>query len=462
MTGKVLIVDPVVTTRIVLKVKLAAAYFQVAHASTMQEALIEIEQSAPDVVLCEYNLPDGGAVAIQKKLCKAKIPVIALLPEETAADRPKALAEGLGDVISRPYDERSLLARVRNILRARTTHEELRLRTDTSAALGFADPQCAFTGKQRVGIIAITQDQGHAWHKALKARLAMEAEVLSPGDFVKFQADRAPFDALVVAVGGANAQHRLDFVSAIRAQPETRHTAILAVSPAETGHLAISALDTGAGDVMASGFEPEEAALRIGRLLRRRTEEEMLRRSVTAGLEAAVTDSLTGLYNRRYAIPYLDRMARAAHSARRCFAIMLLDLDYFKRINDAHGHATGDAVLAEFAERLRRNLRSVDLLARVGGEEFLVAMPDTDLDRAAKAAARLCKLTRAEPFAKGQVKGGVPMSVSVGLALGGDGETPDGLPLLTSVAALLEQADHALYDAKAAGRDKVRVCQSAA
>ncbi|MEM9438523.1 MAG: diguanylate cyclase, partial [Pseudomonadota bacterium] len=441
MTGRVLIVDPVVTTRIVLKVKLAAAYFQVSHASTTQEALREAEKSPPDLVLCEYQLPDGGAVHLQSKLAKANIPVVALLPEEAVSDRPKALSEGLADVISRPYEDRSLLARIRNLLRARTTQEELRLRTDTSAALGFADQQGVFTPKQRIGIMAVTPAQGRDWRAALKPLLSIEADVLSPGDFVACESNKPPFDALIVAVGGANAQHRLDFVSAIRARPETRHTAVLAVSPPETGNLAIAALDTGAGDAMASGFEPEEAAIRINRLLERRAEEKALRRSVQAGLEAAVTDALTGLYNRRYAIPYLERMAQAAEGSHRPFAIMLLDLDHFKHINDAHGHAIGDTVLAEFAERLRRNLRSVDLVARVGGEEFLVAMPDTDLDKAAKAAARLCALTREEPFASGQVKGGVPMSVSVGLALGSDGACVEGIAPSTQVAALLEQAD---------------------
>ncbi|MEO0677844.1 MAG: diguanylate cyclase [Pseudomonadota bacterium] len=462
MTGRVLIVDPVVTTRIVLKVKLAAAYFSVSHAATVAEALTKLANEPPDVILCEYTLADGDAPGLQRRVASRGIPVIALMPEEAHAQRAQALSKGVGDVVSRPYDERTLLARIRNLLRARTTRDELRLRSDTSAALGFAEASSSFTPASRIGLMAESAEEGAAWKRALAKVMPHRADVLAPGDLVMREKEGGQFDALLVAVSGRNAQQRLDFVSSLRARSDTRHAAILAVSPEETAHLAITALDTGAGDVMASGFEPKEAAERLNRLLKRRCEEQALRRSVKAGLEAAVTDPLTGLYNRRYALPYLERMARASTRSRRCFALMLLDLDHFKRINDTHGHSVGDIVLREFAERLRGNLRSMDLVARIGGEEFLVAMPDTSLKQASIAAKRLCALSRNAPFAADAVPGGVAVSVSVGLALGGHAVTAGTPSTPATIPDLLERADHALYDAKAAGRDMVRICSTAA
>ncbi|MEM9855222.1 MAG: diguanylate cyclase [Pseudomonadota bacterium] len=462
MAGRVLIVDPMLTTRIVLKVKLASAYFTVDQAGSVAEALEEINQAAPDVVLCEYEMEGGGASALRARLRGRGIPIIALLPEEPGNRRAEALEAGLQDVISRPYDDRTLLARIRNLLRARTTRDELRLRADTSAALGFAEKAPSFVPLARVGLVAETPAESLAWKAALAETLHHDTEVTSPGEIVGEGAEGKRYDALVVAISGRDAQQRLDFVSSLRARPETRHTAVLAVSPAETADLAITALDTGAGDLMASGFEHAEAAQRLCRLLRQRCEERSLRRSLKAGLEAAVTDPLTGLFNRRYAMPYLDRMAHQAKQARRCFALMVLDLDHFKRVNDLHGHGVGDAVLVEFARRLQNNLRSVDLVARMGGEEFIVAMPDTPLGHASRAAKRLCELTRARPFACDLVDGGIKLSVSVGLSLGGHGRAPTGAPLTTSVPQLIDQADHALFDAKERGRDRVRIGRSAA
>lgn len=462
MTGRVLIVDPVVTTRIVLKVKLAAAYFTVFHAATIAEAIEEIEKAPPDVVLCEFELEEGGAIHLQNRLARQAIPVIALLPEGADHKRAEALKAGLADVITRPYEDRTLLARIRNLLRARTAQEELQLRSDTSAALGFAEAAQEFAAAAKIGLVAQNPKEGLLWKEALAEVLPHTAEVLAPTDLVGEGSPDKRYDALLVAISGRSAQQRLDFVSSLRARPETRHTAILAVASSESANIAITALDTGAGDVMTEGFEPHEAGERLRRLLRRRAQEMALRRSVEVGLEAAMTDPLTGLYNRRYAIPYLEKMSLASRRSGRCFAVMLLDLDFFKHINDNYGHAVGDDVLVEFAKRLLSNLRSVDLVSRIGGEEFLVAMPDTTLDQAASAAARLCQLTRATPFSKTKVAGGVSASVSVGLALGGKHGDDSEPPRRVSIEALLEEADNALYAAKEGGRDMVRVSQSAA
>lgn len=462
MTGRVLIVDPVVTTRIVLKVKLAAAYFSVINTTTIEEALAEIEKDAPDVVLCEFELPKGGAQKLQNRLRKKDIPVIALLPEGAEEQRSQALAAGLADVITRPYEDRTLLARIRNLLRARTTHDELRLRSDNSAALGFAEAAPEFAAPVKIGLIAETPKEGARWKEELAEAFPHSADVLTPADLVSEAGREKRYDALVIAISGRNAQHRLDFVSSLRARQQTRHTAILAVAPSESADMAITALDTGAGDVMADGFEPLEAGERLKRLLLRRTEEKALRRYVEVGLEAAMTDPLTGLYNRRYAIPYLEKMSIAAFRSARCFAVMLLDLDYFKQVNDNYGHAVGDDVLEEFATRLRSNLRSVDLVSRFGGEEFLVAMPDTTLEQAASVASRLCKLTRETPFSRTKVAGGVNVSVSVGLALGGHLAGDELAPIKTNITKLLEDTDTALYAAKEGGRDMVRVSQTAA
>ncbi|MFU8883513.1 MAG: GGDEF domain-containing protein, partial [Rhodobacterales bacterium] len=186
------------------------------------------------------------------------------------------------------------------------------------------------------------------------------------------------------------------------------------------------------------------------------------------GLRAAVTDPLTGLYNRRYALPHLTRMTEQASRSGRRFAVMLADLDHFKAINDRFGHAAGDAVLVEVAHRLRSNLRAVDLVARIGGEEFLIALPDTDRTEARVAARRLCRIIAQDPFilpGKGQ---STSMTVSIGVTMGHSGQPPERVIdpdcdiAADPVQQLLLQADKALYGAKACGRNQVTLSKPAA
>ncbi|WP_456237871.1 GGDEF domain-containing protein [Mangrovicoccus ximenensis] len=174
-------------------------------------------------------------------------------------------------------------------------------------------------------------------------------------------------------------------------------------------------------------------------------------------------DPLTGLYNRRYAMPHLDRIAGRAAQTGRGFAVMMLDLDRFKAVNDTHGHAAGDRVLMETAARLSDNIRKHDLLARIGGEEFLIAMPDTDPDRVRLAAARLRRVIADHPMAAGPAL--LPVTVSIGIAFADIPALREAVAadqLTASVKRLLERADKALYSAKAQGRNTVNFGRTAA
>ncbi len=147
-------------------------------------------------------------------------------------------------------------------------------------------------------------------------------------------------------------------------------------------------------------------------------------------------------------MPHLSRLAEHAADTGRPFAVMVLDLDRFKAVNDTFGHAAGDAVLTEVARRLQDNLRTVDLVARIGGEEFLVAMPDTDLSEAQMAAERLCRIVARSPVI---VPDGlaIEVTISIGLAMGGRREA--------DLNRLIARADEALLGSKSGGRNQVMV-----
>jgi two-component system, cell cycle response regulator len=164
-------------------------------------------------------------------------------------------------------------------------------------------------------------------------------------------------------------------------------------------------------------------------------------------LEMAITDQLTGLHNRRYMSRHLDTLITGAAKSGKPIAFLIFDIDHFKRVNDTYGHDIGDEVLREFAGRVAANVRGIDLACRYGGEEFVVVMPDTDMEFAYSVAERLRKSVETTPFAISRDPNQLNVTISIGIAgSSGVGDT---------AAALLHRADQALYRAKTGGRNQV-------
>jgi diguanylate cyclase (GGDEF)-like protein len=166
----------------------------------------------------------------------------------------------------------------------------------------------------------------------------------------------------------------------------------------------------------------------------------------------SITDGLTGLWNYRYFTMTIGKEIERSARFGRPLALLMLDIDLFKAVNDTHGHQRGDAVLIELAGRIRGQVRDVDTVARYGGEEVVIVLPETDEAGAAQAAERICDAVRRRPFGEpGQVE--VEVTVSIGAAV---------FPVHgASSSTLLRRADEALYEAKDAGRDTWRMATAA-
>ncbi|MEO1789211.1 MAG: diguanylate cyclase [Pseudomonadota bacterium] len=448
MAGHVLVADGALTTRILLKAILGEAHYDVSLVCDRASAESVLRHHRPGVVILGQALADGPGEALLERI-RARpetraVPVIMLSDNANAANRIAALSAGADEMMSKPISEATLLARLRSLLRAYDTETALGDREGAVQDMGFSEARPDFVPPARISTVGTDTAQSALWSDALAPHLTDTVTPLAPAAALS----AAPADIYVIAAT-PEPEVGLRLLAELRARPATRHAAIVLVHDHEDTETAVTALDLGASDLIASAFDPTEMALRLQIQLTRKRSDDRLRASVEDRLRMAVVDPLTGLFNRRYADAHAERTVARARDTDRPYAVILADIDRFKLVNDGYGHGAGDTVLTEVARRLKDNLRPNDMIARIGGEEFVVIMPDITTDSALTAAQRLCDRVR-----EGGVRiPGCPtplgITVSLGLAIGMPGE---------SYAQVIGRADGALYDAKEAGRDTVTVC----
>jgi two-component system, cell cycle response regulator len=464
MSGRVLVVDDVATNRLLLRAKLSSAYYDVVVAESGAKALDIARREQPDMIMLDVMMPDMDGFAVCEALkadeATAHIPVIMVTALDSPEQRVRGLDAGADDFLSKPFSDLALFARVRNLMRMKMMFDELRLRDLTSRELGLVD----FVADQDddaepAGPVLLAPPTGEAgadWSRALIYRLGLPAIVTHCEREALNLARLELPDVFVVhqdLIGGGDG---LRLVSALKARPETRQASIILVVDNGDVETAAKGLDLGASDYIEAPFDVTELAARIGSQLRRKRYSDRLRSNVRNGLKMAVIDPLTGIYNRRYAAQHMNRVMERARESQCGFAVMMIDLDRFKSINDRFGHDAGDAVLREFSRRLQENIRGVDLVARFGGEEFFVAMPDVDQTQAAAAAERIRGAVEGCPFSMspGGPASTLHVTVSIGVAIGSAAETDP--------EAIIRRADAALFRSKHDGRNRVSFSAAAA
>ena len=463
MNGKILIVDDIATNRIVFKVKLGAAGYRISLASTGADCLRQVVQDRPDLILLDLHLPDMTGIEVVTRLrndpATRRIPVVMFSSGADPVARMAALRAGADDFLAKPIPDQTLLARLRSLMRQRDAmlgfeHEETGL-----GLLGFAEPASGF---ETPGIVAlVTENPDTALHlrHSLQAHSRDRFVLMNRGELFSDQPPQGGVpDVYLIEADHSGPGGGLRLMSDLLSRPMSRHSAICVLNTGTEGANAAMAFDLGAQDQVDLSLSPSEVALRLHALVRRKREADRLRSSVQDGLRLAMFDPLTGLHNRRYGLAQLTAIADRARAERADFAVMVLDLDRFKAVNDTWGHATGDAVLLEVAARLAANLRASDLLARIGGEEFLVALPATSRAEAQEVAERLCRAVDGVPVPLADGRS-LMITISIGLVVAGHQHTRRGDK---PVSILIDAADRALMKSKESGRNQVTISQRAA
>ena len=451
VTARVLIVDDLPTNVRLLEARLSAEYYDTVTASSGPEALAICETQDIDIVLLDVMMPDMDGFEVCRRLKgnpkTQHVPVLMITALDQSSDRVRGLEVGADDFLTKPVDDVQLMARVKSLVRLKSLTDELRARAMTGQQIAIEDALRAMDTITTAGgaILIVDTDARHAERISNYLTPEHDVDILTnPADAV-FQVTGAQYELALVSMALTDFDP-LRVCSQMRTLEHTRNLPIILIADDIDKPKVVRALDLGVNDFISRPVERSELAARVRTQIRRHRYAMELRESVNNTMALAVTDDMTGLYNRRYFDRHLGVMLGKAQELKRDMALMILDIDHFKAVNDSHGHDIGDAVLKEFAARLKRNIRGIDLACRFGGEEFVVLMPDTDYRQAEAVAERVRQSISDRVFEVG-VQRPLSVTVSAGVTLNES--------LVDSPESLIKRADVALYRAKREGRNRV-------
>ncbi|MCK9918657.1 PleD family two-component system response regulator [Microbacteriaceae bacterium K1510] len=452
MSARILVVDDIPANVKLLEARLSAEYFDVATAYNGAEALAMCERAECDIVLLDVMMPDMDGFEVCRRLksnpATHHIPVVMVTALDQPSDRVRGLEAGADDFLTKPVSDVALISRVRSLSRLKMVTDELRMRALTTREIGIQSPERdAINETGRNGQILIVDDRKSSYERiaqTLAAEHTVDIET-NPADAM-FHAAEGNYDLMIVSLGLQDFDG-LRLCSQVRSLERTRGLPILAIAEPDNNQRLVRGLEIGVNDYLTRPVDKNELLARVRTQIKKKRYTERLRDNVQASIEMAITDALTGLFNRRYMETHLGSLTEQAASRGKPLSVLVLDIDFFKSVNDTHGHDAGDDVLREFALRIRKSIRNIDLACRYGGEEFVVVMPETDMAVAGMVAERLRRKVASEPFAIQQGAAQLTVTLSIGIAaFGGAGD---------DVAAMLKRADQALYRAKRDGRNRV-------
>ncbi len=450
MTARILVVDDILPNVKLLEAKLTSEYYEVVTAMSGEEALQKAKETMPDLVLLDIMMPgmDGFEVCTRMKADPdiAHIPVVMVTALTDTQDRVKGLECGADDFLSKPVNDTALMARVRSLVRLKMAIDEWRARETTATQLGVIQ-ETSNTANEEIETSSILLIEDMDFEiKKIKDTIESQGHTLQTVptgmEAIKLTSDTA-YDLIIVSLNLEN-EDGIRLCSHLRSNEKTRNTPILMIGGEDDIDRIARGLEIGAHDYIVRPIDRQELLARMVTQIRRKRFQEKLRSSYEVSLSMALTDTLTGLYNRRYFEVHLQKLMDNNKASGKTLGVIYTDIDHFKAVNDTYGHGVGDEVLKTFSKRLTDNLRSFDLVARIGGEEFVAVLPDTDEATAHIIAERLRRSISSQPF-----KTSHPEPLEITTSIGGvviDGEDQ-------TITQVLERADAQLYLAKHGGRN---------
>ncbi len=444
MSARILIVDDLAPNLHLLQVKLSAEYYDVLLAQSGEEALEKIKDERVDLILMDAIMPGMDGFETCRKLKNNPdtyhIPVIMVTALDGTKDRIRGLESGADDFITKPFDDFNLLARVKSLLRLKMVTDQLLSHTGHSLANSRTVVQEI---EKRKGRIVVLEDHNKRAQQLTAPLQDIHNFTIATRPEEVVGRKPSDTDLIIVSLTSENFDG-LRVCASLKFDHETRNIPVLLVGTPEDENRFVRAYDLGINDTLMRPIEKQELIARVNTQLKRKFYSDALQENFNQDLEMVVADPLTGLGNRRYfersVAPLFESIEKGEP-----FSIIVFDIDHFKRVNDILGHDIGDDILKEVATRLVTHMRAIDIVSRYGGEEFMIAMPNTVLDDAMFAADRIRGLIGGTPiYVDGQA---LSITMSAGVAQVAQGE---------KLREVFKRADSALYKAKREGRNNVK------
>lgn len=452
MTAKILVVDDISSNVKLLKATLTEEYYTVITACDGQEAIDIVINQQPDIVLLDIMMPKLNGFQVCKELknnpLTAHIPVVMVTALHDIESKIQGINSGADDFLTKPIDKTALSARIKSLTRLKFVIDELQLRDKTNSEVHCITDRSIIEYANETSyshILLIDEDvsQANQIYGILSKQCFWSVKVLSnPQDLSDIKGN---YD-LIISNIQFNEIDSLRLCSELRSTIETRYIPILILYDEDySKEKLIKAFEIGVNDYLTVPLEENELIARVNSQIKRKRYQDALRMNLFYNAEMSIKDPLTNCYNRRYFDKHLQNIIEDSIAKNRSMSLMMLDIDHFKMVNDNFGHTVGDELLKQIQKRISESIRLTDLLARFGGEEFVVVMPDTSISQACIIAERIRSFIEKPFLLLGNV---VTKTVSIGVA---EVETSD----LRNINLLIERADVCLYEAKNRGRNIV-------
>jgi two-component system cell cycle response regulator len=448
---KILIVDDDPTNVKLLAAKLADANYSILKAYGGEEALQMAKSESPGLVLLDVMMPGMNGFEVTARMKNdpetADIPIILVTALDGSDSKNKGLEAGADDFLNKPVNTAELRARVKSLLRLKRYGDQLKARSDAKGMLLNPFSSDETLSDLRLPSLLIVEDSptDAKLLKSLLKNLACNLWTVHSGEEALSICNNHPIDIMILdmLLPGLNGY---EVVKQIKEKVSTRSIQIIVVTSLQDIESKIKGFDFGVDDYLVKPINFNEFRARVNSLLKKKAYYDRLMADFEAAVQSAITDRLTGAYNNGYFQHYLKNELKRAERHAYPVSLLMLDIDDFKTVNDSHGHLAGDKLLKEIAEKLRQNMREIDVLARFGGDEFVIILPYTQQEDAAAIAERMRVMFETCVVA---VNDHVSLSISMSI---GVAEFDPGVDTLQH---LIQKADKALYTAKFEGKNKV-------